>query len=118
MTTRDGTFVELGRDQHGPLVFGVRCPLTGRDAVLQTVYMSSTTGKTEIWQARIEHQFADDLRADAQILGLDSRTDIVRTALQDLHRRAVEERMASTFDAFYHGEKPPQAIGVIPADAP
>jgi hypothetical protein len=79
--------------------------------------MTTTTTATEVWQARIEHALADQLRADAEVLGLNSRTEIVKAALQDLHRRAVEERMAQSFDDFYHGEEPPPPIGVIPAEA-
>ena len=78
--------------------------------------MVVTTGNTEVWQARIGHQLAEDLRADAKVLGLDSRTEIVKTALQELHRRAMEERMARSFDEFYRGEPPPPPIGVIPAE--
>ncbi|MGH3632299.1 MAG: hypothetical protein ACRDRL_33285 [Sciscionella sp.] len=76
--------------------------------------MTSTTGATEVWQARIPHEFAAELHADAEILGLDGRTDIVKEALKLLHRRAAEERMAHSVDTFYDGATPPLPIGVLP----
>jgi hypothetical protein len=75
-----------------------------------------TTGATEVWQARIDRELAAQLRADADVLGLTGRTDIVRAALQMLHRRAAEERMARDVDEFYAGATPPLPIGVSPAD--
>lgn len=80
--------------------------------------MTTTTGASEVWQARIDHHLAAQLRADSQVLGLSGRTDIVRTALQLLHQRAAEERMACEVDDFYAGEEPPLPIGVRPATAP
>ena len=74
-------------------------------------------GASEVWQARIDHELAAALRADADVLGLRGRTDIVRAALQMLHRRAAEERMARSVDEFYSGATPPLPIGVPPADA-
>ena len=78
--------------------------------------MGNSTGATEVWQARIGRSFADQLKKDATILGLEGRTDIVRAGLQLLHRRASEERMASSVDAFYDGTTPPLPIGVLPDD--
>lgn len=80
----------------------------------------ASTGRTEVWQARIGHEFAAQLRADADLLGLSGQTDIVKAALQLLHRRAAEERMARSVDEFYRGAAPPLPIGVLPAedDAP
>lgn len=57
------------------------------------------------------------LRADADILGLDGRTEIVRAALQLLHRRAAEERMARSVDEFYGDAAPGLPIGVLAPDA-
>jgi hypothetical protein len=70
----------------------------------------ATTRSSETWQARITHDLAAQLRHDAQILGLDGRTEIVRAALELLHRRAAEERMAQ----FYGTEPPPLPVGVRP----
>lgn len=78
--------------------------------------MAVTTGATEVWQARIGHDFAAQLRADADVLGLGGRTDIVRAALQLLHRRAAEERMARSVEEFYGELAPPLPIGVLPAE--
>lgn len=78
--------------------------------------MTVSTGATEVWQARIGHEFAAQLHEDAQILGLDGRTDIVKAALQLLHRRAAEEHMARSVDTFYAGTTPPLPIGVLPDD--
>ncbi|MDQ1632771.1 MAG: hypothetical protein QOJ32_204 [Frankiaceae bacterium] len=76
--------------------------------------MTSATGASETWQARISHALAAQLRSDAEVLGLDGRTEIVRAALELLHRRAAEERMAQSVDAFYGGAQPPLPIGVRP----
>lgn len=78
--------------------------------------MNPATGATEVWQARIGHEMAAALRADADILGLHGRTDIVKAALQLLHRRAAEERMARSVDDFYGGAAPALPIGVLAAD--
>lgn len=78
--------------------------------------MATTTGTSEVWQARIGHEFAAELRADADVLGLDGRTDIVKAALQLLHRRAAEERMARSVEEFYGGADAPLPIGVLPVD--
>lgn len=77
--------------------------------------MTTTTGTTETWQARITHDLAAKLRQDAEVLGLDGRTEIVKTALELLHRHAAEERMARSVDAFYGDKEPPLPIGVRPA---
>jgi len=75
------------------------------------------TGASETWQARISHELAAQLRHDAEVLGLDGRTEIVRTALELLHRRAAEERMARSVDDFYRESAPPLPVGVRPAVA-
>jgi hypothetical protein len=67
-----------------------------------------------VWQARIGHEFAAQLQADAEILGLTGRTDIVKAALSLLHRSAAEQRMAQSVDEFYGGGIPPLPIGVLP----
>ena len=72
------------------------------------------TGLSETWQARISHELAAQLRDDADLLGLDGRTEIVKAALELLHRRAAEERMARSADAFYLGRDPELPIGVRP----
>lgn len=78
--------------------------------------MTVTTGGTEVWQARIGSKLAEQLREDSELLGLTGRTEIVKAALQLLHRRAVEERMARSVDTFYAGATPPLPIGVLPAE--
>lgn len=77
--------------------------------------MTATTGASETWQARISHEMAAQLRQDAELLGLQGRTEIVRAALDLLHRRAAEERMARSVDDFYAGSEPPLPIGVRPS---
>lgn len=77
--------------------------------------MAVTTGSSETWQARITHELAAQLRSDAEVLGLDGRTEIVKAALELLHRRAAEERMARSVDAFYGDKQPPLPLGVRPA---
>lgn len=79
--------------------------------------MTGTTGASETWQARIDHELAAQLRDDAVVLGLglEGRTEIVRAALQLLHRRAAEERMARSVDDLYGATDVPLPIGVRPA---
>lgn len=77
---------------------------------------STSTGSTEVWQARIGREFAAQLHADADVLGLDGRTDIVKAALALLHRSAAEQRMARSVDEFYGDDIPPLPIGVLPAE--
>jgi hypothetical protein len=74
--------------------------------------MTTTTRASETWQARISHELAAELRNDAEVLGLDGRTEIVKAALELLHRRAAEERMARSVDRFYGDRQPPLPIGV------
>jgi hypothetical protein len=79
--------------------------------------MTASTGASETWQARISHERAAQLRQDAEVLGLDGRTEIVKAALELLHRRAAEERMARSVDDFYGDRVPPLPVGVRPARA-
>lgn len=79
--------------------------------------VSSATGKSEVWQARIGRELAEQLRADAGVLGLEGRTDIVKAALELLHKRAAEERMAQSVDEYYDDSTPPLPLGVTPSDA-
>lgn len=79
--------------------------------------MTASTGASETWQARISHDLAAQLRSDAELLGLDGRTEIVKAALELLHRRAAEERMARSVDDFYGSTEPPLPVGVRPAPA-
>lgn len=72
----------------------------------------SASGPTEVWQARIPRPWAFELLADAAVLGIESRTDIVRAGLTLLHRQAAEVRMAQDIEAFYGSEVPPLPIGV------
>lgn len=69
-----------------------------------------------MWQARITRTFAEKLREDAELLDLATRTDIVKTALEMLHRRAEQERMGRSIEEFYQGKAPPLPIGVLPDD--
>ncbi len=74
--------------------------------------MTTRTEVSETWQARIGHDLAAQLRRDAELLGLNGRTEIVKAALQLLHRRAAEERMARSIDDFYGDDEPPLPVGV------
>jgi hypothetical protein len=77
--------------------------------------MTVTKDAFETWQARITHELAAQLREDAELLGLDGRTEIVKAALELLHRRAAEERMARSVDDFYADHEIPLPIGARPA---
>ena len=85
------------------------------DCTADCIRMTTSTGASETWQARISHELAAQLRDDAEVLGLDGRTEIVKAALELLHKRAAEERMARSVDTFYAGNEPPLPIGVRPA---
>jgi hypothetical protein len=69
-------------------------------------------GPSEVWQARIGSDLAAQLRADAEVLGLTGRTEIVKAALELIHRQAAEQRMAKSVDDFYRGATPPLPWGV------
>lgn len=66
-----------------------------------------------MWQARIGHELAAQLRADSEVLGLRGRTEIVKAGLELVHRRAAEQRMATSVDTFYGDAEPPLPIGVF-----
>ena len=68
---------------------------------------------SEVWQARIGADQAAQLRADAEVLGLAGRTEIVKAALELMHRQAAEQRMANSVDDFYGGAMPPLPLGVF-----
>jgi len=72
----------------------------------------SAGAPSEVWQARIGAELAAQLRADAQVLGLAGRTEIVKAALELIHRQAAEQRMAQSVDDFYGGAAPPLPLGV------
>lgn len=67
---------------------------------------------SEVWQARIDGDLAEQLRADAAVLGLSSRTELVKEGLRLLHQLAAQERMAQGVDAFHDGATPEAPIGV------
>lgn len=79
--------------------------------------MTTTTGATEVRQARIGRDLAAQLHEDAELLGLNGRTDIVKAALHLIHRRAAEERMARSVDDFYGDTEPALPVGVLGAEA-
>jgi hypothetical protein len=79
--------------------------------------MATRARGTEVWQARISRDLATKLEADAEILGLSGRSEIIKVALYLLHQRAAEERMARSVDDFYGSSSPPLPIGVV-ADEP
>ena len=74
------------------------------------------SGGSEVWQARIGGDLAEMLRDDAEVLGLQGRTEIVKAALALLHRQAAEERMARSVAEYYGDATPPLPLGVEPAD--
>ena len=67
---------------------------------------------SEVWQARIGADLAAQLREDAELLGLEGRTEIVKEALRLLHQQAAQERMARGVEEFYDNDAPPRGIGV------
>ncbi len=79
--------------------------------------MTESSVGTEVWQARISRDLAAQLQADSEVLGLSGRTEIVKAALQLLHQRAAEERMARSVEEFYGDEEPPLPIGVVTGES-
>ncbi len=75
--------------------------------------MAVESGGTEVWQARISRDLADQLQADSEVLGLSGRTEIVKAGLQLLHQGAAVEGMAGSVAAFYGEGEPPLPIGVV-----
>jgi hypothetical protein len=73
---------------------------------------AAVAASSEVWQARIGAELAAQLRADAEVLGLTGRTEIVKAALELLHRQAAEQRMATSVDDFYGDAEPPLPLGV------
>jgi hypothetical protein len=84
----------------------------GGTASAETPQRGNARGSSEVWQARIGADLAAQLRADAEVLGLAGRTEIVKAALELIHRQAAEERMAKSVDDFYGGATPPLPLGV------
>ena len=76
--------------------------------------MSASRVTSEVWQARIGSDFAQQLREDAVQLGLEGRTEIVKEALRLLHQQAAQERMAQGVAEFYGDALPPRPIGLRP----
>ena len=67
-------------------------------------------------QARVDADFAELLKHDAAILGLDGTSEVVREGLKLLHKRARELELAAQYDRFYGGQPAPLPDGVVPAD--
>lgn len=69
--------------------------------------------RSVIMQARIEGAFAQTLlERDAVVLGLEGPSDLVREGLRLVHRRAQEQAMADSYDAFYGSKPAPLPAGV------
>jgi hypothetical protein len=83
----------------------------GRTSV-ESPEQDNAKATSEVWQARIGAELAAQLRADAEVLGLAGRTEIVKAALELIHRQAAEERMATSVENFYGGATPPLPLGV------
>lgn len=87
-------------------------PVAAEAAVRQDVCMTTPPVASEVWQARIGVELAEQLRADADLLGLEGRTEIVKEGLRLLHQHAAQERMARSVQDFYGDAVPPRPIGV------
>ena len=71
-----------------------------------------------ILQARVDGDFAEELLAhDAVVLGLDGPSEVVREGLKLVHRRAQEQSLIDSYDAFYQGQRAPLPAGVPDEDA-
>jgi hypothetical protein len=81
---------------------------------------ASARAKTSsvILQARVDGDFAEELLShDAVVLGLDGPSDVVREGLKLIHRRAQEQALINSYDAFYRGHRAPLPAGVAGEDA-
>lgn len=66
-----------------------------------------------ILQARVEGDFAEELLAhDAVVLGLDGPSEVVREGLKLIHRRAQEQALIDSYDAYYGDQRAPLPAGV------
>lgn len=67
-----------------------------------------------ILQARVDEDFAEELLTqDAVVLGLDGPSEVVREGLKLVHRRAQEQALIDSYDAFYGGQRAPLPAGVV-----
>jgi hypothetical protein len=71
---------------------------------------------TQVWQGRVAPELSAKLLEDAKIMGLTSKSEIVRAALELLHRHAAELRMSKGVERYYAGQTPPLPTGVVPFD--
>jgi len=58
-------------------------------------------------QARVPRETAVHVAADAEVLGLDGVSDVIREGLRLVHRRAALVGLAQEYDDFYGGEPAP-----------
>lgn len=73
-----------------------------------------TAGTTDVLQTRVPHAAARQLDEDAAELGLATRSDAVRAALDLLHRQARQAALARSYDDFYGpGEAPSSDIATL-----
>jgi len=79
--------------------------------------MGSDQRGSVIMQARVRADFAAKLTKDAEILGLDGTSELVREGLRMLHRRAREKAAVAELDRFYGGKIAPLPTGVIADDS-
>ena len=71
-----------------------------------------------ILQARVDSGFAEEMLVhDAVVLGLDGPSEVVREGLKLIHRRAQEQALIDSYDAFYRGERAPLPSGLADEDA-
>lgn len=62
---------------------------------------------TVTMQARVDADFARELKNDAAVLGLRSTSALVREGLRLVHKQARELAMADSHDEFYGGQPAP-----------
>jgi hypothetical protein len=62
---------------------------------------------TVLVQARVPRETAAHVAADAEILGLEGVSDVIREGLRLVHRRAALVALAQQYDDFYGGEPAP-----------
>lgn len=95
----------------GPNTLGGSDPDFAATCLSAAVSEHATTAKVT-WSARLDAEFARELEADREVLGLGGTTDLLLAGLRLLHQKAEEERMVRSVVDF-HGQQPvPLPTGV------
>lgn len=88
-----------------------------RSAKARQPVSSREAAGSVILQARVDDVFAEELLGrDAAVLGLAGASEVVREGLRLVHRRAQEQALINSYDAFYAEGRAPLPSGVAAPD--